>query len=212
MPRGNSKKGTPARGQGVKRRRMADPKEKEQPIASVVNPRSSGESVIDFRALPKRQLGQNLSYLTKTFSFHKAFQGCLEESLFDQIGCYVPMKLKDIIWKHEFIDLNLLIKSPRELANFPDHEGDLVVKGGHMRIESLPCRAIPNIHTWTSAFMIYMSILLEKQSSLAQELLKYMRDIRFAANKSHGWGTYDEQFRLRKAQHLHKDLSHLGLS
>ncbi|VDH92766.1 Hypothetical predicted protein [Mytilus galloprovincialis] len=45
-----------------------------------------------------------------------------------------------------------------------------------------------------------MSILLEKQSSLAQELLKYMRDIRFAANKSHGWGTYDEQFRLRKAQ------------
>ncbi|CAG2214440.1 unnamed protein product [Mytilus edulis] len=41
MPRGNSKKGTPARGQGVKRRRMADPKEKEQPIASVVNPRSS---------------------------------------------------------------------------------------------------------------------------------------------------------------------------
>ena len=27
-----------------------------------------------------------------------------------------------------------------------------------------------------------------------------MRDIRFAANKSHGWGTYDEQFRLRKAQ------------
>ena len=69
-----------------------------------------------------------------------------------------------------------------------------------MRIESLPCRAIPNIHTWTSAFMIYMSILLEKQSSLAQELLKYMRDIRFAANKSHGWGTYDELFRLRKAQ------------
>lgn len=111
------------------------------------------------------------------------------------------MKLKDKIWKHEFIDPSLLTKSPsRQLANFPDHEGDLVVKGGHMRIESLPCRAIPNIHTWTSAFMIYMSILLEKQSSLAQELLKYMRDIRFAANKSHGWGTYDEQFRLRKAQ------------
>ncbi|CAC5389985.1 unnamed protein product [Mytilus coruscus] len=39
MPRGNSKKGTPARGQGVKRRRMADPKEKE--TASEVNHRSS---------------------------------------------------------------------------------------------------------------------------------------------------------------------------
>ncbi|VDI65210.1 Hypothetical predicted protein [Mytilus galloprovincialis] len=202
MPRGNSKKGTPARGQGVKRRRMADPKEKEQPIASVVNPRSSGESVIDFSSDPgpsQTSTGTESNIFNENIQFSQSLP-CLEESLFDQIGCYVPMKLKDKIWKHEFIDLNLLIKSPRELANFPDHEGDLVVKGGHMRIESLPCRAIPNIHTWTSAFMIYMSILLEKQSSLAQELLKYMRDIRFAANKSHGWGTYDEQFRLRKAQ------------
>lgn len=202
MPRGNSKKGTPARGQGVKRRRMADAKEKEQPIASVVNPRSSGESVIDFSSDPgpsQTSTGTESNIFNENIQFSQSLP-CLEESLFDQIGCYVPMKLKDKIWKHEFIDLNLLIKSPRELANFPDHEGDLVVKGGHMRIESLPCRAIPNIHTWTSAFMIYMSILLEKQSSLAQELLKYMRDIRFAANKSHGWGTYDEQFRLRKAQ------------
>ncbi|CAG2205903.1 unnamed protein product [Mytilus edulis] len=197
MPRGNSKKG-----QGVKRRRMADPKEKEQAIASVVNPRSSGESVIDFSSDPgpsQTSTGTESNIFNENIQFSQSLP-CLEESLFDQIGCYVPMKLKDKIWKHEFIDLNLLIKSPRELANFPDHEGDLVVKGGHMRIESLPCRAIPNIHTWTSAFMIYMSILLEKQSSLAQELLKYMRDIRFAANKSHGWGTYDEQFRLRKAQ------------
>ncbi|VDI44723.1 Hypothetical predicted protein [Mytilus galloprovincialis] len=202
MPRGNSKKGTPARGQGVKRRRMTDPKEKEQPIATVVNPRSSGESVIDFSSDPgtsQTSIGTESNIFNENIQFSQSLP-CLEESLFDQIGCYVPMKLKDKIWKHEFIDLNVMIKSPRELANFPDHEGDLVVKGGHMRIESLPCRAIPNIHTWTSAFMIYMSILLEKQSSLAQELLKYMRDIRFAANKSHGWGTYDEQFRLRKAQ------------
>ncbi|VDI63887.1 Hypothetical predicted protein [Mytilus galloprovincialis] len=164
MPRGNSKKGTPARGQGVKRRRMADPKEKEQPIASVVNPRSSGESVIDFSSDPgpsQTSTGTESNIFNENIQFSQSLP-CLEESLFDQIGCYVPMKLKDKIWKHEFIDLNLLIKSPRELANFPDHE--------------------------------------EKQSSLAQELLKYMRDIRFAANKSHGWGTYDEQFRLRKAQ------------
>ncbi|VDI47885.1 Hypothetical predicted protein [Mytilus galloprovincialis] len=173
---------------------MADPKEKEQPIASVVNPRSS----VVTQGLPNVNWDR-INIFNENIQFSQSLP-CLEESLFDQIGCYVPMKLKDKIWKHEFIDLNLLIKSPRELANFPDHEGDLVVKGGHMRIESLPCRAIPNIHTWTSAFMIYMSILLEKQSSLAQELLKYMRDIRFAANKSHGWGTYDEQFRLRKAQ------------
>ncbi|CAC5385235.1 unnamed protein product [Mytilus coruscus] len=123
----------------------------------------------------------------------------LEESIFDPIGCYIPLKLKEKNWKGEFIDLSLLIKSPRELANFPDPDGDIVVKGGHMRVESLTSRAISNIHTWTSAFMLYMSVLHEKhdQSSLA---LKCMRDIRFAANKSHGLGTYDQQFRLRKAQ------------
>ncbi|CAC5377645.1 unnamed protein product [Mytilus coruscus] len=126
MPRGNSKKGTPARGQGVKRRRMTDLKEKE--TASEVNPRSSGESVIDFSSVQgpsQTSTGTELNSFNENIQFSQSLL-CLEESLFDQIGCYVPMKLKDKIWKHEFIDLSLLIKSPRELANFPDQEGDLV--------------------------------------------------------------------------------------
>ncbi|CAC5419424.1 unnamed protein product [Mytilus coruscus] len=122
MPRGNSKKRTPARGQGVKRRRMADPKEKE--TASEVYHISSGESVIDFSSV---QGHSQTSSGTEPNSFNENIQflqslPCLEESLFDQIECYVPMKLKDKIWKHEFIDLSLLIKSPSELANFPDQE------------------------------------------------------------------------------------------
>ncbi|CAC5398741.1 unnamed protein product [Mytilus coruscus] len=40
----------------------------------------------------------------------------------------------------------------------------------------------------------------EETEFFGTETAKYMRDIRFAAKKSHGWGTYDEQFRLRKAQ------------
>ncbi|CAG2219257.1 unnamed protein product [Mytilus edulis] len=103
---------------------MADPKEKEQATASVVNPRSSGESVIDFRSdqgPSQTSTGTESNIFNENIQFSESLPG-LEESLFDQIGCYVPMKLKDKIWKHEFIDLNLLIKSPRELANFPDHE------------------------------------------------------------------------------------------
>ncbi|CAC5384690.1 unnamed protein product [Mytilus coruscus] len=127
MLRRTSKKGTPARGQGVKRRRMADPMEKE--TASEVNHRSSGESVIDFSSV---QGPSQTSSGTEPNSFNENIQfsqslPCLEESLFDQIGRYVPMKLKDKIWKHEFIDLSLLIKSTRELTNFPDQEGDLVL-------------------------------------------------------------------------------------
>ncbi|CAG2218687.1 unnamed protein product [Mytilus edulis] len=45
--------------------------------------------------------------------------------------------------------------------------------------------------------MIFMSVYIEKYSTRAQELLKYMRDIRLAATRSENWATYDEQFRLK---------------
>ena len=44
-----------------------------------------------------------------------------------------------------------------------------------------------------------MSISLEKCPNQAQDLLKYMKDIRFAAKNLNGWALYDEQFRLRRA-------------
>ncbi|VDI02979.1 Hypothetical predicted protein [Mytilus galloprovincialis] len=45
--------------------------------------------------------------------------------------------------------------------------------------------------------MVFMSVYIEKYSTRAQELLKYMRDIRLAATRSENWATYDEQFRLK---------------
>lgn len=36
------------------------------------------------------------------------------------------------------------------------------------------------------------------QPDLAQQMLKYMCDIRIAVSRSHHWYTYDEQFRLRR--------------
>lgn len=42
--------------------------------------------------------------------------------------------------------------------------------------------------------------MLEKYRARAQEFIKYMRDIRMAADRSsNGWFIYDEQFRIRKA-------------
>lgn len=55
-----------------------------------------------------------------------------------------------------------------------------------------------SIEKWTFAFMIYMSIMFEHNLALAQQMLKYMRDIRLAASRSHHWYKYDEQFRLRR--------------
>lgn len=48
-----------------------------------------------------------------------------------------------------------------------------------------------------------MSILIEKWPMKAQQFLKYMQSIRFAASKfvNSGWVQYDEQYRLKKARY-----------
>jgi hypothetical protein len=38
--------------------------------------------------------------------------------------------IKEQIWKGEFIDLNLLLKSAKDLVNEPSLEGELAIKGG----------------------------------------------------------------------------------
>lgn len=66
-----------------------------------------------------------------------------------------------------------------------------------------PCTFL-SIDKWTSAFIIFTSIMLEKYRFRVQEFLKYMRDVRLAADRSgNGWFTYDEQFRLRKVSDPH---------
>ena len=51
-------------------------------------------------------------------------------SVFDPISSHIPVKIKEKIWKGEFIDLNLLLKSAKDLVNEPSLEGELAIKGG----------------------------------------------------------------------------------
>ena len=80
--------------------------------------------------------------------------------------------------------------------------GELAVKGGQLTVLQQKHNQIKNIHTWTSAFINFMSIMLEKWPDKAQVYLKYMHVVRLAASRvsNLGWVSYDEQFRLRKAR------------
>ena len=209
--------------QQVQDAEMTVPQQKIRRLDEATTQLNPGESIIDFSqnlvsgesqflsGLYTRQSNsdnvnsQNQSLAPESEVIYSRNTPDIDECLYDAVGSNIPQKLKEKIWKQEFIDLCLLIKSPRELANFPNQDGELVVRGGRMKVESGPSRPLSNIHIWTSAFIVYMSVMLEKGEhnrhvSLAQELLKYMRDIRFAASKSLGWVSYDEQFRLRKAR------------
>lgn len=103
-------------------------------------------------------------------------------SVFDSIGYHIPQKLKEQIWEGRFIDLSLLLKSARELNMADESAGDLIIKGGKLAVErKVQQKSIYNINLWTSAFIIFTSIMIEKHPGKAQELLKYLRDIRLAA-------------------------------
>lgn len=73
-------------------------------------------------------------------------------------------------------------------------QGEIKIRDGKLCIIKANVGPYLTIDKWTDAFMIFMSVMLEKFRTRAQEMLKYMRDIRLAAARSQGWFKYDEHF------------------
>jgi hypothetical protein len=90
----------------------------------------------------------------------------------------IPLNIKENIWAGEYIDLYVLQKSARELATDSKLSGGLSIKGGQLTVTQPQIAAISNIHVWTSAFMIFMGVMLEKWPNKGQEYLKYMFNVR----------------------------------
>ncbi|CAG2193979.1 unnamed protein product [Mytilus edulis] len=134
---------------------------------------------------------------------HESVTPMYTSSVFDSVGAHIPVKIKEKIWAGEYIDLNILLKSAKDLATDSQLNGDLSVKGGGL-LTITPQRqsTITNLHVWTSAFIIFMDIVLEKWPNKGQEFLKYMFNVRLASSRGYGsgWAIYDEQYRLRKAR------------
>ena len=123
-------------------------------------------------------------------------------SIFDPVSAHIPLKIKEKIWRGEFIHLGILMKSARDLASESLMDGEFVLRGGILTVVNKKSDSIHNINLWTSAFIIYMGILLEKWPLKAQEYLKYMQSVRVAASRSNtGWVRYDEQYRLKKSRY-----------
>ena len=126
------------------------------------------------------------------------FQPTMVDSVFDPVSAHVPLKLKNQIWEGKFVDLSLLLRSAREIDGHLESEGQIEFRNGVMCLVKSKNSSYLTIDKWTSAFLIFMSVVLEKYRTRGLELLKYLRDIRMAASRSQGWVRYDEQFRLRK--------------
>ena len=120
----------------------------------------------------------------------------------DDLSVHIPARIKDKIWKNQYININLLLKGTVELHDLCSG-GTLKVSDSGI-LEKQPKfskEKVPNLDKWTDAFVIFMSIYLKKYPQKTQELLQYMSVIRDAARKHGGlfWREYDEQFRIRQA-------------
>ena len=104
------------------------------------------------------------------------------------------------MWRGEFVDLGVFLKT--ELESLGD-EGSLSLVQAGAALHIKPATKAPtmaNIEQWTSAFLVYASIFVERHCSRARELFKYI-DIVISIVRFGGynWRTYDVQFRLRQA-------------
>lgn len=118
----------------------------------------------------------------------------------DDLTLHVTPDITAKIWNHDYINLAVLLKkdvSESASAIFVNEFGALETKPKKQK-------SIMNIHDWTDAFLIFMSVYIKRYTSKVSELLQYISVIRDAENrtKSFSWKVYDEQFRLRQSVSL----------
>jgi hypothetical protein len=116
------------------------------------------------------------------------------------LGATIPTKLKQKIWDNTYFDLRLL------LPNHQDEDFSVSVERGAINFQHGKFQKFPiSINQWTSAFLIFGSIHIQKTPSDALHLFKYMYMIRdmYFTTKNDAWRYYDEEFRkLRQTSPL----------
>jgi hypothetical protein len=127
------------------------------------------------------------------------------------LGSLLDGKIKAKIWSKQFIDLAIMLASPTESFTLTlDRQSQLP----HFKVTEKASKRIESIEQWTSAFMVYMAVYVEKHLHEAQAMLKYMSTIRKMALTMGGnvWAKYDEDFRKLRAhanlpwEEKHQDL------
>ncbi|KAH3831933.1 hypothetical protein DPMN_105205 [Dreissena polymorpha] len=97
-------------------------------------------------------------------TFYYVWSSVQETSVYDKVGSTLPLKLREK-WNLQFMDMGLLLKSTRELETLPGNgpTWELAIIDGTLYV-SQPKQETSrlSIEQWTSAFVIYIGVLLEK--------------------------------------------------
>ena len=123
-------------------------------------------------------------------------------SVCDDIGTNVSDKVKEKIWSGVYVDLATLLCKDDLKADTGTGQKIVVIDGELVIKQKTPETKIATIEQWTDAFLIYVSIYIQKHHTQVNGLLRYMHNIRLGASRQQGtgWLIYDQQFRLKKAR------------
>lgn len=141
--------------------------------------------------------GNNIDAQSQSLMFGNNFsQPVINNSTQVDLGYHVDNATKQKIVNGEYINLaTLLVRDANRLQLSTlsmDSQGQIIAQPKHNH-------RLATIEKWADAFIIYACIYLTAHPSKTHQLFKYMHDVRLGAEKSQGWVTYDEQYRLRMA-------------
>ena len=119
------------------------------------------------------------------------------------VDCRVTDKLKEKIWKDEYIDFGSLLANPvhanrYQLAIQNPESGPLP----SLCIEPVAkTKQITSIDSWLNCFHIFVGIYTRRFPHEAPALMKYCDTIQDLAVRGHNWKFYDENFRFLRQAH-----------
>ena len=109
----------------------------------------------------------------------------------EPLGAEIPLALKEKIWRCEYVEQGLLQKQNAvgrsEMETVFCFRPSLYGTGFQLQSQA-KSRKIVSIEQWTSVFLIFAAIYMEKHGERGRELIKYMDMIRHAARRFGGYG------------------------
>ena len=119
------------------------------------------------------------------------------------VDARVTDKLRDKIWKDEYIDFGSLLANPvyanrYQLAVQNPESGPLP----SLCIEPITkAKKITSIESWLNCFHIFVGIYTRRFPHEAPALMKYCDTVQDLAVRGHNWKYYDENFRFLRQAH-----------
>ena len=103
----------------------------------------------------------------------------------------VPMKTKEKIWNHEFVELSTLYDEDSDDITISLKSGKLTTKGPSKK-------RFMTIEEWTDAFNVFSAVYKIKFPEQSEHLSSYLNTVRKISNENGNWYYYDTNFRRIK--------------